>query len=76
MPSKITSNKSYKREVAVLLLVGLGWVVFTGNIAMVEVLVWPVFAFATAAFGLDSYAKQIKDNTGSYSTDGDTSLRG
>ena len=70
-----TTNKSYKREVAVLLLVGLGWVVFTGNITMVEVLVWPVFAFATAAFGLDSYAKQIKDNTGSYSTDGDPSLR-
>ena len=75
MQSKET-KKSYKREVAVILMLGLGWVVYSGNLAMVEVLVWPVFAFATAAFGLDSYAKQIKDNTCSYSTDGDTSLRG
>ena len=74
MQSKET-KKSYKREVAVILMLGLGWVVYSGNLAMVEVLVWPVFAFATAAFGLDSYAKQIKDNTGSYSTDGDASLR-
>jgi len=73
MPSK-DAPKSYKREAAALLLVGLAYVVFTGNIPMVEVIVWPVFTFAMAAFGLDSYAKQIKDKVGSYSTTGDTSV--
>lgn len=66
--------KSYKREVALLLFIGLGWVVFTGDIEMVKVLVWPVFTFALGAFGLDSYAKQIKDTAGSYSTNGDSRL--
>ena len=58
-----------------MLLGLLFWVVFQGELAMVEVLVWPVFAFAMAAFGLDGYAKQIKNNAGDYRTDGDPSLR-
>jgi len=45
-----------------------------GNIGMVQVIVWPIFAFAMAAFGLDGYAKQIKDNSGSYSTTGTPSV--
>ena len=73
MLSKVT-DRTYKREVAVLLLVGVAYVVFTGNIPMVEVIVWPAFTFAMAAFGLDSYAKQVKDKVGSYSTTGDTSV--
>jgi len=36
--------------------------------------VWPIFAFAMAAFGLDGYAKQIKDKSGSISTTSDTSV--
>lgn len=67
--------KTYKREVAVGLLLGLSYVVWTGDIGMVEVLVWPVFTFAAAAFGLDSYAKQVQTRSGSYSTGGDPSLR-
>jgi hypothetical protein len=68
----ITDVKSYKREVAVALLAGFSYVVYTGNIEMVGAIVWPVFAYVTAAFGMDSYAKQIQSNTGSYSTDGDS----
>lgn len=64
----MTKPKTYKREVAIVLLAGLGVVVFSGNIEMVKVLVWPVFAFAMAAFGMDSYAKQVQNNSGSYST--------
>jgi len=67
--------KTYKREVSIGLLLGLGYVVWTGDVSMVEVLVWPVFTFAAAAFGLDSYAKQVQTRSGSYSTDGDPSLR-
>jgi hypothetical protein len=65
----ITDKKSYKREVAVALLVGFSYVVYTGNIEMVGVIVWPVFAYVTAAFGMDSYAKQIQNVNGFTSTD-------
>jgi len=68
-------NKSFKREVAVLLLIGFCWVVYQGDTEMVKVLVWPTFTFAAAAFGLDSYAKQVKNSAGTYTTDGDPSLR-
>jgi hypothetical protein len=67
--------KTWKRELAVLLIIGLGAVVYVNNLEMVKVLVWPVFTFAAAAFGLDSYAKQVQNSAGSYRADGDTSLR-
>jgi len=63
-------KKSYKREVAVVLLAGFCWVVYQGDVEMVKVLVWPTFTFAAAAFGLDSYAKQVKNSAGSYTTSG------
>lgn len=49
--------KTYKREVALALLAGLGYVVFTGDHQMAEVLVWPVFTFAALSFGLDWWGK-------------------
>ena len=39
------------------MLLGLGYVVYTENIEMVQVLVWPIATFAGAAFGLDVYSK-------------------
>lgn len=51
------TNKTWKREVAFVLLLGLGYVVYQENIEMVKVLVWPVVTFAGAAFGLDVYSK-------------------
>jgi len=64
------TDKTYKREVATLLLMGLCWVVYQGDVEMVKVIIWPTFTFAAAAFGLDSYAKQVKNSAGSYTTSG------
>jgi hypothetical protein len=50
-------SKTWKRETAALMLLGLAYVVSTGDVSMVEVLVWPIFSFAGLAFGLDVYAK-------------------
>ena len=49
--------KTYKRELAVLLLLWLGYIVEVKDVAIIEILVWPVFSFAAAAFGFDQYAK-------------------
>lgn len=50
-------KKTLKREVAVALLLWLVYVVEVKDAQIIEVLVWPVFAFVTAAFGLDQYSK-------------------
>jgi len=52
-------KKTYKREVAGALLMGLAYIVYTGNVEMVNVLAWPILGFAAAAFGLDAY-KQLR----------------
>jgi len=49
--------KTYKREVAIALLLWLVYIVEVKDAALVEVLVWPVFSFAAAAFGFDQYSK-------------------
>lgn len=49
--------KTYKRELAVVLLLWLVYVVEVKDVQIVEILVWPVFSFAAAAFGFDQYAK-------------------
>lgn len=62
MDSKTTSKtpqKTYKREVASLLLLGLGYLVWSGNVEMVNALVWPIFGFAAGAFGMDAL-KQLR----------------
>jgi hypothetical protein len=52
----VTKVKTWKRETAIVMLLGLSYVVFTGDVSMVEVLVWPIFSFAGLAFGLDVYS--------------------
>lgn len=62
MDLKTTSKmpqKTYKREVAVALLLGLGYLVWSGNVEMVNALVWPIFGFAAGAFGM-SALKQLR----------------
>ncbi len=61
----MSKPKTYKREVASILLLSLAlltffWVYFGNEGAgeAVKVLNLPIFAFAGAAFGLDSVAKQ------------------
>lgn len=53
-------HKTFKREVAIALLLWLVYVVEVKDVTIVEVLVWPIFAFLGAAFGLDSYSKQLQ----------------
>jgi hypothetical protein len=52
--------KTYKREVAIGLLIFLGYVVETKGEEIVELLVWPTFTFAGLAFGLDWGHKQLQ----------------
>lgn len=52
-------EKTYKREVACVLLVGLAYLVYAGNTEMVNALVWPVMGFAAGAFGMDAL-KQLR----------------
>jgi hypothetical protein len=51
------SGKTLKRELAVALLIWLIYIVEVKDESIVEVLVWPIFTFVTAAFGLDQYSK-------------------
>ncbi len=53
-------KKTFKREIAVALLLWLIYVVEVKDVSVVEVIIWPIFAFLGAAFGLDSYAKQLQ----------------
>jgi hypothetical protein len=50
-------TKTYKRELAIGLLVWLGYVVETKDAEIVNILVWPIFTFAAAAFGFDQYRR-------------------
>lgn len=55
--------KTYKRELAVSLLIWLVYLVEVKDVTLVEVLVWPIFAFVGAAFGFDAYSKQLWDKS-------------
>lgn len=66
--------KTYKRELAVILLLWLMYVVEVKDAIIVEILVWPVFSFAAAAFGFDQYAKLQQRPT--KSSDGGRAERG
>lgn len=52
-------KKTFKREIAVALLLWLVYVVEVKDVSVIEVLVWPIFAFLGAAFGLDAWGKQL-----------------
>lgn len=65
--------KTYKRELAVVLLVWLAYVVEVKEPSLVEVLVWPIFTYVMAAFGFDQYAKL--QQSGPRVTDGGRSKR-
>ena len=52
------TKKTFKREVATLLLMFLCYTIFGGDVETVKVIVYPFMAFAALAFGLDWKAKQ------------------
>jgi hypothetical protein len=54
-------KKTYKRELAIILLIWLAYVVEVKDVSIIEVLVWPIFAFVGAAFGFDAYSKQLHE---------------
>lgn len=56
---KKKESKTYKREVAGALLLGLGYIVYKENVEMVNAVVWPIIGFAAGAFGLDAF-KQLR----------------
>ena len=56
-------KRTFKREVAVALLVWLVYIVETKDVQIIEVLAWPIFSYVGAAFGFDSWGKQIVGKT-------------
>ena len=51
------SKKTYKRELAVVLVVWLAYVVETKDAEIIGMLVWPVFTYMALAFGVDWFGK-------------------
>jgi len=51
------SPKTYKRELAVVLVVWLAYVVETKDAEIIGMLVWPVFTYMALAFGVDWWGK-------------------
>jgi hypothetical protein len=56
-------KKTFKREIAVALLLWLIYIVEVKDVSMIEVLVWPIFTFVGAAFGIDAYIKQLQSKS-------------
>lgn len=50
--------KTYKREVAVMLLTYLAYLGLYGRVEVLEVIVWPFMLFVGAAFGMEWASKQ------------------
>ena len=58
-PTEKIKDKTYKREVAVALLLVLGYLILNNNVEMVNVVIWPIIGFATGAFGIAA-VKQLR----------------
>ena len=56
-------KKTFKREIAVALLLWLAYVVEVKDVSVVEVIIWPIFMFLGASFGLDAYSKQLQQRS-------------
>lgn len=52
-------RKTYKREVAVALLIFWAYCVFGVDLETLRVITLPTFGFAMGAYGLDAWAKQL-----------------
>lgn len=53
-------NKTYKRELAIALLVFWGYCVVTLSVDTTTAITPWVFLYVLGAFGMDSYAKQVR----------------
>ena len=55
----MNSKKTYKREAAAFLGAILAYLVFTNNMEMMSIVVWPFVSFGAGAFGMDAL-KQLR----------------
>lgn len=67
--------KTWKRELAVIILVWFMYVVEVKSENTVEMLVWPVFTVVSAAFGYDAFSKQLLKGGGTVPPNGGRSER-
>lgn len=51
------NTKTYKRELAVVLIVWFAYIVETKDAEIINMLVWPVFTYMALAFGVDWWGK-------------------
>ena len=49
------ATKTFKREYAFILMCFLGYSLLTDNVAMVEVIIWPMLSFVATSAGLHIY---------------------
>jgi hypothetical protein len=54
---KSLREKTGKREYAFVLMSALLWLVWTGDTAMMQIVVWPFLSFVATAAGLHIYDK-------------------
>lgn len=64
---KMKPKKSWKREVAIVLMLYLMWLGHEKATPELELLAWPFMTFALGAFGLDSYNNQTIPSAYKYS---------
>ena len=62
------SNKTWKREVAFVILLWLIYLSVMGPVGSLEIVVFPAFVFIYGAFGLDAYIKGIMPSRGDESS--------
>jgi hypothetical protein len=51
------TKKTFKRELAIVCLLWLVYIVETKDVEIINVLAWPIFSYVAAAFGFDAYGK-------------------
>jgi TM2 domain-containing membrane protein YozV len=54
------TNKTGKREIALVLTTILCWSIIGGDVAMVEAIVWPILSYVAAASGLHIYHQSTR----------------
>ena len=59
------SEKTFKREIAAIFAVLFSYVVISGNVAMAEVIVWPIVSYIAAVSGIHTYKLLLDKPSGS-----------
>ena len=53
----MVAEKTFKREYAFILFVILLHQIYSGNVGMVELIIWPIMSFIATSAGLHIYGK-------------------